>query len=149
MPDILLSTLNARYSHASLGLRYLLANLARHGSPALRAAFATQLRSFRQGQTLPLHLSAFSAGRLSPAAYADWLATRDPLGAIPGPHHAPDHLQPLPEQRREIRLGPRPLQESQQHQAAARREHAGELEPGTGATPISRVIQCANSTSLA
>lgn len=44
------------------------------GSPALRAAFVTQLRSFRQGQTLPLHLSAFSAGRLSPAAYADWLA---------------------------------------------------------------------------
>ncbi|MCX5658914.1 MAG: DUF4080 domain-containing protein [Planctomycetota bacterium] len=27
MPDILLSTLNARYAHASLGLRYLLANL--------------------------------------------------------------------------------------------------------------------------
>ena len=28
MPDILLSTLNAKYIHASLGLRYLLANLA-------------------------------------------------------------------------------------------------------------------------
>jgi hypothetical protein len=27
MPDILLATLNARYSHASLGLRYLRANL--------------------------------------------------------------------------------------------------------------------------
>ncbi len=27
MADILLSTLNARYSHASLGLRYLRANL--------------------------------------------------------------------------------------------------------------------------
>lgn len=37
-PSIILSTLNARYIHASLGLRYLLANLARHGSPALRAA---------------------------------------------------------------------------------------------------------------
>lgn len=44
------------------------------GSPALRAAFATQLRAFRQDQALPLHLSAFSAGRLSPAAYAHWLA---------------------------------------------------------------------------
>ena len=28
MPDILLITLNARYNHASLGLRYLYANLA-------------------------------------------------------------------------------------------------------------------------
>ena len=28
MPQILLSTLNARYIHASLGLRYLLANMA-------------------------------------------------------------------------------------------------------------------------
>ena len=28
MPDILLTTLNARYIHASLGLRYLLANMA-------------------------------------------------------------------------------------------------------------------------
>jgi len=37
-PAIILCTLNARYIHASLGLRYLLANLARHGSPALRAA---------------------------------------------------------------------------------------------------------------
>ncbi len=36
-PAIVLCTLNARYIHASLGLRYLLANLARHGSPALRA----------------------------------------------------------------------------------------------------------------
>ncbi|MFM9881506.1 MAG: DUF4080 domain-containing protein [Burkholderiales bacterium] len=30
MPDILLATLNARYIHASLGLRYLLANLGAH-----------------------------------------------------------------------------------------------------------------------
>ncbi|MGE5472107.1 MAG: hypothetical protein ACM3X0_15020 [Bacteroidota bacterium] len=37
-PAIILCTLNARYIHASLGLRYLLANLARHGSAALRAA---------------------------------------------------------------------------------------------------------------
>ena len=56
---------------------YLPAELDDHslGSPALRAAFAAQLQSFRQEQRLPLHLSAFSAGRLSPAAYADWLAT--------------------------------------------------------------------------
>src|SRR5687767_654947 len=32
MPDILLTTLNARYAHAAFGLRYLLANL----TPALR-----------------------------------------------------------------------------------------------------------------
>lgn len=37
-PAILLCTLNARYIHASLGLRYLLANLARHGGEDLRAA---------------------------------------------------------------------------------------------------------------
>ena len=37
-PAIILCTLNARYIHASLGLRYLLANLARHGGEDLRAA---------------------------------------------------------------------------------------------------------------
>lgn len=36
-PPIVLSTLNARYIHASLGLRYLLANLDRHGGDGLRA----------------------------------------------------------------------------------------------------------------
>ena len=35
MPDILLTTLNAKYSHAAFGLRYLLANL---GSLRSRAA---------------------------------------------------------------------------------------------------------------
>src|SRR5689334_23119808 len=30
MPDILLSTLNAKYIHAAFGLRYLLANLPAH-----------------------------------------------------------------------------------------------------------------------
>jgi len=30
-PRIILATLNAKYIHASLGLRYLLANMARHG----------------------------------------------------------------------------------------------------------------------
>ena len=36
-PQIVLATLNARYIHASLGLRYLLANLDRHGGSGLRA----------------------------------------------------------------------------------------------------------------
>jgi len=43
-PAIILSTLNARYIHASLGLRYLLANLARHGGSDLREQ--TVLREF-------------------------------------------------------------------------------------------------------
>lgn len=43
-PRIILCTLNAKYIHASLGLRYLLANMARHGSAALRAQ--TVLREF-------------------------------------------------------------------------------------------------------
>ena len=34
-PSIILCTLNAKYIHASLGLRYLLANMTRHGHPAL------------------------------------------------------------------------------------------------------------------
>jgi radical SAM superfamily enzyme YgiQ (UPF0313 family) len=34
---IIVATLNARYIHASLGLRYLLANLDRHGGAGLRA----------------------------------------------------------------------------------------------------------------
>ena len=36
-PTVILCTLNARYIHASLGLRYLLANMARHGGGHLRA----------------------------------------------------------------------------------------------------------------
>ena len=43
-PRVVLATLNARYIHASLGLRYLLANMARHGSADLRAA--TVLREY-------------------------------------------------------------------------------------------------------
>jgi radical SAM superfamily enzyme YgiQ (UPF0313 family) len=43
-PAIVLATLNARYIHASLGLRYLLANMARHGGEDLRAQ--TLLREF-------------------------------------------------------------------------------------------------------
>ena len=43
-PAIVLATLNAKYIHASLGLRYLLANLDRHGGAGLRAR--TVLREF-------------------------------------------------------------------------------------------------------
>ena len=47
-PAIVLATLNAKYIHASLGLRRLLANLNRHGGAGLRAV--TQLREFTIGQ---------------------------------------------------------------------------------------------------
>jgi radical SAM superfamily enzyme YgiQ (UPF0313 family) len=43
-PAIVLATLNAKYIHASLGLRYLLANMDLHGGAGLRAC--TQLREF-------------------------------------------------------------------------------------------------------
>ena len=43
-PAIILSTLNAKYIHASLGLRYLLANMARHGGSTLREQ--TVIREF-------------------------------------------------------------------------------------------------------
>ena len=43
-PRIILATLNARYIHASLGLRYLLANLDVHGGAGLRAQ--TMLREY-------------------------------------------------------------------------------------------------------
>jgi radical SAM superfamily enzyme YgiQ (UPF0313 family) len=42
--DIVLCTLNAKYIHASLGLRYLLANMDRHGGAGLRAR--TLLREY-------------------------------------------------------------------------------------------------------
>ncbi|ABM35710.1 B12-binding domain-containing radical SAM protein [Polaromonas naphthalenivorans] len=47
-PAIVLATLNAKYIHAALGLRCLLANLDRHGGAGLRAV--TQLREFTIGQ---------------------------------------------------------------------------------------------------
>jgi radical SAM superfamily enzyme YgiQ (UPF0313 family) len=47
-PALVLATLNARYIHASLGLRCLLANLDLHGGAGLRAV--TQLREFTIGQ---------------------------------------------------------------------------------------------------
>ena len=43
-PAIVLATLNAKYIHASLGLRCLAANMDAHGGPGLRAR--TQLREF-------------------------------------------------------------------------------------------------------
>ncbi len=43
-PEILLATLNAKFIHASLGLRCLLANMDRHGAPGLRAS--TALREY-------------------------------------------------------------------------------------------------------
>jgi radical SAM superfamily enzyme YgiQ (UPF0313 family) len=43
-PRVILATLNAKYIHASLGLRYLLANLDRHGGAGLRAQ--TVLREY-------------------------------------------------------------------------------------------------------
>lgn len=43
-PAIVLTTLNAKYIHASLGLRYLMANMARYGGQDLRAR--SHLREF-------------------------------------------------------------------------------------------------------
>ena len=42
MPAIVLATLNAKYIHASLGLRYLMANMARHGGADLAAITTLQ-----------------------------------------------------------------------------------------------------------
>ena len=50
-PSIILCTLNAKYIHASLGLRYLTANMARHGSQAL--ADQTTLLEFTLAKPLP------------------------------------------------------------------------------------------------
>jgi radical SAM superfamily enzyme YgiQ (UPF0313 family) len=50
-PAIILSTLNAKYIHASLGLRYLLANLDRHGGAGLRER--TVLREFTVARPVP------------------------------------------------------------------------------------------------
>jgi len=58
-PAIVLATLNAKYIHASLGLRYLLANMARHGGEDLRARCV--LREFtiaRQPQEIAEELLA-------------------------------------------------------------------------------------------
>ena len=64
-PAIILSTLNARYIHASLGLRYLLANMARHGGADLRAR--TVLREFTVVRPVPEIVEALLAELGEPA----------------------------------------------------------------------------------
>lgn len=44
MPTLVLSTLNARYHHASMGLRYLYANLKEHQSQAQIVEFTINQR---------------------------------------------------------------------------------------------------------
>jgi radical SAM superfamily enzyme YgiQ (UPF0313 family) len=62
-PRIVLATLNARYIHAALGLRYLLANLDRHGGAGLRAL---------------AELREYTISRSAPEVVADLLATLGP-----------------------------------------------------------------------
>lgn len=50
-PSIDFCTLNAKYIHASLGLRYLMANMTRHGSTDL--AGRTALLEFTIAKPLP------------------------------------------------------------------------------------------------
>jgi radical SAM superfamily enzyme YgiQ (UPF0313 family) len=64
-PAIILSTLNARYIHASLGLRYLLANMARHGGADLRAR--TILLEFTVARPVPEIVAALLAELGEPA----------------------------------------------------------------------------------
>ena len=62
-PSIVLATLNAKYIHASLGLRYLLANLDTHGGAGLRAQ--TALREYtisRPAQEVVADLLALMGG---------------------------------------------------------------------------------------
>jgi radical SAM superfamily enzyme YgiQ (UPF0313 family) len=63
-PAIVLATLNAKYIHASLGLRYLLANLDRHGGAGLCAR--TVLREFTIRRE-PAHIVAELLATLGPA----------------------------------------------------------------------------------
>jgi hypothetical protein len=69
-PRIVLVTLNARYIHASLGLRYLLANLDRHGGAGLRAC--TELREY-------------TISRQAQEVVADLLATLGPVPSAEAP----------------------------------------------------------------
>ncbi len=69
-PRIILATLNARYIHASLGLRYLLANLDRHGGAGLRA------------QTV---LREYTINRAPSEVVADLLRTLGPAPAMAQP----------------------------------------------------------------
>ncbi|GAB2879143.1 B12-binding domain-containing radical SAM protein [Uliginosibacterium flavum] len=59
-PRIILCTLNAKFIHASLGLRYLLANMDRHGGEGLRAQ--TLLQEFTIGRTPKDIVDALLAG---------------------------------------------------------------------------------------
>lgn len=65
-PRIVLATLNARYIHASLGLRYLLANMARHGGADLRAT--TVLREYTLARPVAQVVEDLLA-TLTPSAY--------------------------------------------------------------------------------
>src|SRR5574343_1183196 len=65
-PAILLSTLNARYIHASLGLRALLANLDRHGGAGLRQRAV--LREFTIARPVPEIAAALLAELGEPVA---------------------------------------------------------------------------------
>jgi radical SAM superfamily enzyme YgiQ (UPF0313 family) len=58
-PSIILCTLNAKYIHASLGLRYLLANMDRHGGAGLRER--TVLREFTIVRPVPEIVDALLA----------------------------------------------------------------------------------------
>jgi len=67
-PAIVLVTLNARYIHAALGLRYLLANLDRHGGAGLRARAV---------------LREYTISRAPAEVLADLLQTLGPVGLAP------------------------------------------------------------------
>ena len=58
-PAIILCTLNAKYIHASLGLRYLLANMRQHGGVGLRER--TVLREFTIARPVPEIVSVLLA----------------------------------------------------------------------------------------
>lgn len=49
-------------------------------APERREALQRQLKEFRMRLDGPLHLSAFSAGKLAPSAYAGWLGDLAGLG---------------------------------------------------------------------
>ena len=55
MPDILLTTLNARYSHASLGLRYLMANMGPLREHTEIAEFVIGLKTAELAERLLAH----------------------------------------------------------------------------------------------
>jgi len=55
VPDIVLSTLNAKYIHASFGLRYLLANLGDISSQACLAEFDINQRPLDIAEALLAH----------------------------------------------------------------------------------------------